>query len=136
MQDKQTHDDLSLEEIEGDRWGAPPADATSLVRTAHRLRRTPLRDLDAEDLRLLLAQQLGLDILIPRTLTLLEQDPLLEGDYYPGDVLVALLKVPSSYWSAKPAQLARVKQVIASLVDNPDAADLKPDMEAFHAQIR
>lgn len=134
MQDKQTQDDQSLEEIEGNSWGAPPADATNLVRTAHRLRRTPLRDLDPEDLRLLLTQKLSLDVLIPRTLTLLEQHPLLEGDYYPGDVLVALLTAPQSYWSTNPAHLTRLEQIIDSLTDNPDAAELKPDIEAFHDQ--
>lgn len=122
--------ELSLQEIEGDDWGDPPADATRLVRTAHQLRRTPLDELEAEDLRLLISQKIGLDVLVPRTLTLLEQNPLLEGDFYPGDVLAATLKIPSSYWSANPSQLTRIKHIIASL----DSPDLEPDLSAFRKQ--
>lgn len=44
---------LSVEQIEQDWWGDPPADATCLVRTAHELRRKPVAWLTAEDLRLL-----------------------------------------------------------------------------------
>lgn len=121
---------LSLQEIEGDDWGDPPAGATRLVRTVHQLRRTPLGELDAEDLRLLISQKIGLDVLVPRTLTLLERNPLLEGDFYPGDVLAATLRIPSSYWSANPGQLTRIKHVIASL----DSTDLEPDIAVFRKQ--
>jgi CDI immunity proteins len=131
MPDERALNGLSLQEIEGDDWGDPPADATRLIRTAYQLRRTPLDELDAEDLRLLIAQKIGLDVLVPRTLTLLEQDPLLEGDFYPGDVLAAVLKVPPSYWSANPAQLTRIERVIASLDNN---TDLDPDIAAFRTQ--
>jgi hypothetical protein len=55
----------------------------------------------------LVAQKVGLEVLVPQTLTRLEQEPLLEGDYYPGDVLVAVLRVPPSYWAANPAQRRR-----------------------------
>jgi len=121
---------LSLQEIEGDDWGDPPADATRLVRTAHQLRRTPLGELDAEDLRLLISQKIGLDVLVPRTLTMLEQNPLLEGDFYPGDVLATTLKIPPSYWSANPGQLTRIRHIVASL----DSPDLEPDLAAFRKQ--
>ncbi|HEV8555488.1 MAG TPA: contact-dependent growth inhibition system immunity protein [Actinophytocola sp.] len=35
-------------------------------------------------------------------LALLESKPLVEGDFYPGDVLVAELKVSTSYWRGHP----------------------------------
>jgi hypothetical protein len=130
MPDEQAQNGLSLQQIEGDDWGEPPADATRLVRTAHQLRHTPIGELDAEDLRLLITQRMGLDVLVPRTLTLLEQNPLLEGDFYPGDVLAAILKVPPSYWSANPTQLARVEHIIASL----DTTDLEPDIIVFRTR--
>jgi contact-dependent growth inhibition (CDI) system CdiI-like immunity protein len=64
---------------------------------------------------------------VPRALSLLARDPLLEGDYYPGDVLVSVLKVPAAYWSAHTQQLADIERVIR-LVDDPD---LKNDVESF-----
>jgi hypothetical protein len=121
----------SLEQIEDDAWGDPPADATRLMTTVHQLRRKPVSALTPEDLRVLIGQQVGVDVLVPLALSRLKQDPLLEGDYYPGDVLVAVLKVPAAYWSAHPQQLADVERVIGS-VDEPD---LKADIDTFHRNI-
>jgi CDI immunity proteins len=132
MPDSQVQDnDRSLEQIEDDVWGDPPTGATKLMETVHRLRRRPLATLEAEDLRVLVAQQVGLDVLVPRTLAKLEEDPLLEGDYYPGDVLAAVLRVPASYWSANPAQRTTLENIIAA-IDTPDSY-LKADIDAFHA---
>jgi contact-dependent growth inhibition (CDI) system CdiI-like immunity protein len=122
-------DDSSLEQIEGDAWGDPPAGATDLIATVHRLRRKPVGALTPEDLRMLIAQRVGLGVLIPRALARLERDPLLEGDYYPGDVLVAVLKTPVDYWATHPAQLARLDAVAASVTE-PDA-DLTADIDGF-----
>lgn len=77
---------------------------------------------------------MGLEVLVPQTLTRLEQEPLLEGDYYPGDVLVAVLRVPPSYWAANPTQLTRIERVIAS-IDHPDT-DLDADIKAFRESVR
>jgi hypothetical protein len=106
----------SLEEIEDDRWGDPPADATRLVTTAYALRKRPVGALDAEGLRLLISQQIGLDTLVPLALGQVEQDPLAEGDFYPGDLLDALIRrVPDSYWQAHEDQRRRVRTVAQAL---------------------
>jgi hypothetical protein len=132
--EKPVDDALSLEQIEDDFWGDPPADATRLIRTVHQLRSKPIGTLDAEDLRMLVAQKEGLTVLVPRVLTLLEEEPLLEGDFYPGDVLVATMRVPPDYWAANPAQLARAERVVAS-IENPEV-DLTSDIEAFRRNVR
>jgi hypothetical protein len=132
--DPNFRDDLSLEQIENDAWGDPPADATRLIATVHDLRRKPIGLLSAEDLRVLVAQHVGLDVIVPLTLNRLEEQPLLEGDFYPGDVLVAVLRVPPSYWSANPAQMARLKRIIAS-IDKPDP-ELHADIESFQSRLR
>jgi hypothetical protein len=110
-------DDLSLEQIEDNFWGEPPADATRLIRTVHDVRRKPLGQLDAEDYRMLLLQQVGVEVLVPRALTQLERDPLWEGDFYPGDVLSAVLQLPEQYWRTHPDQFTRVSRVVATLGD-------------------
>jgi hypothetical protein len=122
-------DDSSLEQIEGDAWGDPPTDATHLVTTVHRLRRKPVGALTPEDLRMLIAQRIGLDVLVSRALARLERDPLVEGDFYPGDLLVATMKTPVDYWATHPDQLARL-DLVASSVTEPDA-DLAADIDGF-----
>ena len=106
----------SLEEIEDDHWGDPPADATRLVSTAYALRKRPVGAIDVEGLRLLISQQIGLDTLVPLALDQVEQDPLAEGDFYPGDLLDALIRrVPDSYWQAHEDQRTRVRTVAQAL---------------------
>ncbi|MGW4942207.1 contact-dependent growth inhibition system immunity protein [Actinoplanes sp. NPDC004185] len=106
----------SLEEIEDDRWGDPPAGATRLVSTAYALRKRPVGALDAEGLRLLISQQIGLDTIVPLALEQVEQDPLAEGDFYPGDLLDALIRrVPDSYWQAHKDQRTRARAVAEAL---------------------
>jgi hypothetical protein len=46
-------DDLlgaTIEELEGEPWRPPPADATTVMIDAHRLRQVPIRDLTIGDL--------------------------------------------------------------------------------------
>lgn len=120
---------LTLEQIEQDSWGNAPEDASRLIRTAHELRRKPIGTLTVEDLRLLISQQIGLDALVPRAVALLRQDPMLEGDFYPGDLLVAVLKVPSSYWHQHTGLLEIMHEVTRS-VEEPDP-ELLADIERF-----
>jgi CDI immunity proteins len=48
-----------------------------------------------------------------------ERNPLAEGDFYPGDLLDALMRrVPQSYWQAYEDQRTRVRTVAEAL--NPD----------------
>jgi contact-dependent growth inhibition (CDI) system CdiI-like immunity protein len=106
----------SLEEIEDDHWGDPPADATRLVSTTYALRKRPVGALDAEGLRLLISQQVGLDTIVPLALDQVERNPLAEGDFYPGDLLDALIRrVPDSYWQTHEDQRTRVRTVAEAL---------------------
>lgn len=129
MVDEPPVDSLTLEQIEGRSWGDPPPDATALMTRVHELRRKPVGTMGAEDLRVLIAQKVGLDTVVPVALARLTQDPLLEGEYYPGDVLAAVLAVPASYWAANPAQQTALERVIGS-IDPPDA-ELAGDIRAY-----
>jgi hypothetical protein len=117
---------LTLEQIEDRHWGNPPADATRLIKTVYELRHKPVGSMGVEDLRVLLLQQESVDVLVPVALTHLEQDPLAEGDFYPGDLLTAVLKVPQAYWQQHPDQRRRASAVIEAVealgnLDNHDA---------------
>jgi CDI immunity proteins len=114
----QTH--LSLEQIENDFWGYPAPGETHLIGTVHRLRGKPIASLETEDLRIMIAQKVGLEVLMPIALARLEREPLLEGDYYPGDLLVAVLRVAPDYWTTHPAEFETVKRILA-LVDYPES---------------
>ncbi|WP_308196589.1 contact-dependent growth inhibition system immunity protein [Amycolatopsis sp. Poz14] len=123
--------------MENSDWGAPPADATRLIETVHRLRRKPIALLTAEDLRLLLGQDVGVPILLPHALAMLEHDPLCEGDLYPGDLLAATLRIPPSHWHARPDHLERLERVIAALDTTAEDFDflLRKPIAKFREQL-
>ena len=128
---EQDSGDLSLEQVENHAWGDAPSDATRLMTTVHRLRRKPIKHFTAADLRTLIAQRVGLAVLVPRVLPHLERDPYLEADYYPGDLLVAVLRAPATHWQKHPHQRTRVEQITAGITDPDD--QLKTDIDQFHA---
>ncbi|WP_223839309.1 hypothetical protein [Saccharopolyspora pogona] len=59
---------------------------------------------------------------------LLELDPLLEGDFYPRDVLVAVLRA-----STNPEQRPRIELVIAS-IDDPELDSIEVAIAEFRAR--
>ena len=87
----------SLQVLEGHDWGEPDYDS-GLVQECHRLRRVPLREFTVENLRIMIGQNIGLEFLIPLALERLRDDPLAEGDCYPGDLLVNVLGAEATFW--------------------------------------
>ena len=127
--------DRSLEQIEDDRWGPPPEEASHLVTTVHALRERPVRTLGVEELRLLLGQGEGVDVLVPLALAQLRENPLAEGDYYPGDLLAAVLTLPEASWSRHGHELQLLLAILPTLdrddPDYPTATDLDDKVAAF-----
>ncbi|UOZ08577.1 contact-dependent growth inhibition system immunity protein [Amycolatopsis sp. WQ 127309] len=105
---------LTLEQLEGHTWGDAPSDASRLVKTVHELRRKPVGQLTAEELRVLLGQRVGVDALVPFALATLERDPLAEGDFYPGDLLVAVLDLPADHWTRNAEEAERLTRIVAT----------------------
>lgn len=85
----------TLEQLEKDIWPEPDY-PSHLVTTCHRLRKVPIRDFTPEDFRIMIGQQIGLTYLLPPAIELLKAEPLAAGDFYPGDLLIAVLRVPTS----------------------------------------
>ena len=88
----------SLTELEQDDWG-PAGFDSSLVQTVHQLRNKPLGELSPGDMRMLIGQRVGLRFLVPLAMDLIESDPFIDSDFYPGDLLLYLLNLSDDYWS-------------------------------------
>ncbi|MEU8677614.1 contact-dependent growth inhibition system immunity protein [Streptomyces sp. NPDC048560] len=119
----------SLEELERDRWGAPPPDATRLMSTAHTLRSRPVGTLTVEDLRLLIGQDIGLPVLLPLAVEVLRDNPLAEGDMYEGDLLRAVLTRRSAVWSVYPDLERQLTSIVGGL--SGLSQDLQSEVERF-----
>ncbi|HUE73834.1 MAG TPA: contact-dependent growth inhibition system immunity protein [Pirellulaceae bacterium] len=110
----------SLTQLEEVNWG-PPDHSSSLVQDVHRLRDVPLKDLSIGDIRLLIGQSVGLRYLVPVALDSLERDPLAEGTFYRGDLLVFVTKIPPSFWDTYANLKSRAREVAMNVLDSNDA---------------
>lgn len=119
----------SLEDLEGDRWGDPPAGSTRLVMAVHRLRQKPVGELTIEDLRVLIGQHVSLDTLVPLAIDRLHEDPLAAGDLYEGDLLSAVLALDSGFWRRHSALAEDVREILGAFVDPPN--DLAAEIARF-----
>ena len=121
----------TIQQIENSDWGDPPADGSTLVRRCTELRRKPLAEFTVEDLRIMLGQGIGVPILLPLAIEILVADPLVEGDFYPGDLLGAVLRLPAPAWSVERQRLAAA----VAAVDLDDAY-LPKDVHAAVTALR
>ena len=104
----------SLQELKHSDWRDPPCDS-HLVITCHKLRRVPLKQFTIENLRIMIGHEIGLTFLVPIALKHLHHRPLAEGDFYPGDLLVALLRVEATFWIQHPEYRKEIHQVIQTV---------------------
>lgn len=121
---------LTLDQLDPPAWGEPDFDS-GLVRACHRLRRKPIGEFTAEDLRIMIGQQICLRWLMPLALEVLEDDPLAEGDFYPGDLLGSVLEPEAAYWAGEPQLRRRASAILDRLHEVP--APLSARVSAFRA---
>ncbi|MFG2053261.1 contact-dependent growth inhibition system immunity protein [Micromonospora sp. NPDC048930] len=113
----------TIEQLERDVWPDPGPDASSLVSRCAQLRRKPLVDFTVEDLRIMLGQQVGVAALLPHAVRVLLRNPLAEGDYYPGDLLSTVLRLPESAWSDRRVERKQLAAVLTELLARPSLSD-------------
>jgi hypothetical protein len=111
----------TIEQLERDVWPEPAPDASYLVRRSTELRRKPVSAFTVEDLRIMLGQAVGVAALLPRAVQVLCADPLAEGDYYPGDLLTVVLRLPNTAWADLEPERQRLASVLAEVrIDTND----------------
>lgn len=131
------NDLLSLEQLERDVWPEPEFNS-HLVRTCHRLRKVRLSDLEVEDLRILLSQGIGLHYILPKAIHLLQEEPLAEGDFYPGDLLRAVLSLPMEHLRQERHWMPLLTEICAAALTHADPSLSKAGrahVEAFLARV-
>jgi hypothetical protein len=86
--------------------------SSNLVKRCTELSSQPLNEYSVEDMRVMIGQQIGLDFLVPLALDQLNTNILSEGDYYPGDLLTAVLKIDKVFWSKNILLLKRMSELV------------------------
>jgi hypothetical protein len=125
---------FSIQDLEASDWGEPEADATEMVRRCYTLRRKPLQDLAPNEVGLAVRQKIGIPYILDFAVGIVRDEPLLEGDHYPGDILSALLQVADEDWSLRPGLKQDLQPIlqraIAEFAMRPDY-----DWEAFRSSL-
>jgi len=88
---------LSIEEIEKEKWENLQEYPTNLIKRAYEIRRKKISDYGLDDYRIAIDQDMGVEILVPFAVEKLKSNILLEAIYYPGDLLFTVLK-KGAYW--------------------------------------
>lgn len=89
-------------------WAPLPEDASGLVRKCHELRKKDLDSLSIEEFRILINQNIALEILIPLAIDKLSENIFAEGDFYEGDLLKSVLTSEEAFWVAYPDMKQKV----------------------------
>jgi hypothetical protein len=125
----------TLEQLEGEVW---PRDEfqSYVVQESQRLRKVPLCEMNVENLRLLIGQKIGLPFLVPIALEHLYTHPFIEGNFYPGDLLSNLLRVPNEFWTAHPQLNDAVLELEIDInhIYELIKSEILPAMEKFRAR--
>ena len=121
--------DFTLTDLEEEDWGPPTFDS-HLVRQCHALRHKKIRDMSIEDLRILIGQEIGLEYLLPVALERLELDPLAAGDFYPGDLLVVVLRARQSLAAV---QQEALEAVYRRAIDSASPSQVAYLLEAYRS---
>lgn len=87
----------SIEQLEREVW-KHNIFPTLLVEKCHAYRKIQINKLSIEQTRLLIGQKIGVKFLLPKAISFLQDDLLSEGDFYPGDLLVAVLSLTDEDW--------------------------------------
>lgn len=122
-----------------------PERSTSVKVRLHAARQKPLNTLSTAEVRLLINRHEPKELpLLPNLLALaldiLDKEPLLHADYYPGDLLYTVLKLPTEFWHANPdlhqrltALVQRERASLTKLLQGSMKRDLPEMADAFLA---
>jgi hypothetical protein len=120
MGTRDTNFSLSLQDLTGRKEGDPEDAPTPMVAKIMRSWKKPLKELSDEEIGRLVVQHYGYPYLLDLVWPKLEADPLLDGGYYPGDILSNLIRADSNVWADRPEYKARLDELYRRALKRPD----------------
>ncbi|XZF14710.1 contact-dependent growth inhibition system immunity protein [Chitinophagaceae bacterium MMS25-I14] len=116
----------TLEQLENSYWNDTDF-PSNLVRRCHEYRKIPVDQLTTEQLRLLIGQNKGVQYIMPFALRQLEENILISGDFYEGDLLKAVLSVDKNYWQSNPGALQQLTTLLKMRLPEIEKADTEDE---------
>jgi hypothetical protein len=109
----------SLEELDGLVSEEPDETDTIMVQRIYALRKKPLGILSDDEVRLAVSQRVGSPFILDLAFQRLEQEPLLDADCYPGDLLSALIRSNDDFWEGRPHLRLQLADLYAYAMAQP-----------------
>jgi hypothetical protein len=109
----------SLEELTGLIEGDPNDAPTPLAAWIRRSWKKPLSNLSNEEIGQLIIQECGVPYVLDLVWPKLRVNPLLDGGYYPGDILSNLIRWEDRAWTERPAYKEELKSLFEQALNRP-----------------
>jgi contact-dependent growth inhibition (CDI) system CdiI-like immunity protein len=113
----------SISELIAKEWPPLGPTASHFHRHLHDAVTKPVDSLNTADLRILISQDIGLAFVMPLALPLVEQDPLIEVEYFRGDLLAAMLRASSDFYLDHPDIRHRMEKIVDAVPNALDKLD-------------
>ncbi|GAB5566121.1 MAG: hypothetical protein Wins2KO_31840 [Winogradskyella sp.] len=94
--------DKTLKQLEGLKQTKKIEFKSYVLEKSSELLNKKLKHYNNEDLRLMISQNCGLKYLVPLAVNILKINPLVEANFYEGDLLFAILSVDENFWNEYP----------------------------------
>ncbi|MDJ0821227.1 MAG: contact-dependent growth inhibition system immunity protein [Paracoccaceae bacterium] len=130
----QATDDMTLEQLEKEIWPEPKY-TSHLVTTCHQSRNKRLGDYCVEDFRIMLGQSIGAFHLLPRAIEILRKDPFAEGDFFEGDLLVAIARHPENFSLLAPKDVMHLRTACETAAASTDPKLREPNLSLVESLI-
>lgn len=111
----------------------PPKYESHLVRRCFDLANKKLKYFSAEDFRIMIGQNIGLEYLIPVVIEVLEKEPFIEADFYEGDLFLNVLKIENKYWESNEEQKEAILKIFKDNLDAFKELDLDTQEDLYEA---
>lgn len=102
----------SIEQLENNYWKEESEFPTNLVLRCFEYRKIKLSKLTIEQIRLLISQNIGIEFLISIALEKLEENIIIEGNLYEGDLLDSVSKISPEFWKKNKIEFEKFKIIV------------------------
>ena len=82
------------------------------IQKIHSIRKKWLRDFTPDEIRVCIAQEIGVAFLVPKALAILNGNPWIETEHYEGDLLKTCIDVPDEYWRDNIEERNLMKEIL------------------------
>ena len=108
----------TINQLEGNKKTKRPDFNSYPVQKSYELMDKKLKFFEPEDLRLMIGQNFGLKYLMPIAISVLKETPLIEANFYEGDLLFVVLNADKQFWDDHPELKSEVIQLfVKDLID-------------------